>query len=130
MRRLAGARNGRHTGRVTIPDGFSMFLQGNTDQMREVQELLRNEGIETRTGPVPASGWQQRAWLAVASRDLLRARELYEAQHDRLIHDETGRRRTRIVADFDAEQTTCPACEATFNPKGVTECPDCGIRFG
>lgn len=32
-------------------------------------------------------------------------------------------------ADFDAEETTCPACLSKFKTAGVTRCPECGIVF-
>ena len=36
---------------------------------------------------------------------------------------------TEMVVDFDAEQTTCPACMTTFKPDAPM-CPGCGLRFG
>lgn len=36
---------------------------------------------------------------------------------------------TELVVDFDAEETTCPACLTTFRPDVFT-CPGCGLRFG
>ena len=29
-------------------------------------------------------------------------------------------------ADFDAEETACPACLTPFRTAGVTRCPECG----
>ncbi len=34
------------------------------------------------------------------------------------------------VVDFDADETTCPACGHAFPPAGVSACPDCGLSFG
>lgn len=34
------------------------------------------------------------------------------------------------TADLDAEETACPACQATFRTAGVTRCPECGLNFG
>ena len=34
------------------------------------------------------------------------------------------------VADFDAEETSCPACLTPFRTAGVSRCPECGIVFG
>jgi tRNA(Ile2) C34 agmatinyltransferase TiaS len=34
------------------------------------------------------------------------------------------------VADFDADETSCPACGHRFKTAGATRCPDCGIAFG
>lgn len=36
---------------------------------------------------------------------------------------------TDLVVDFDAEETTCPACLTTFKPDAPM-CPGCGLRFG
>ena len=33
-------------------------------------------------------------------------------------------------ADFDAEETTCPACMTPFKTAGVTRCPECGLNLG
>lgn len=43
--------------------------------------------------------------------------------------DDAGRQHSRRVADFDAEETACPACGAVFATAGADRCPDCGIRF-
>ncbi len=33
-----------------------------------------------------------------------------------------------LIVDFDAEETTCPACLASFAPKAAGDrCPDCGL---
>jgi len=34
-----------------------------------------------------------------------------------------------MAIDLDAEETTCPACMATFKPN-IPMCPECGLRFG
>ena len=35
------------------------------------------------------------------------------------------------VVDLDADETTCPACTATFNPAASPgRCPDCGLALG
>ena len=33
-------------------------------------------------------------------------------------------------ADFDAEETACPACLTPFKTAGTTRCPECGLNFG
>jgi predicted amidophosphoribosyltransferase len=52
------------------------------------------------------------------------------------VHDHWGRQLTpeeRVVAemvvDFDAEETTCPACLTPFQPP-TRRCPSCGLSFG
>jgi tRNA(Ile2) C34 agmatinyltransferase TiaS len=33
------------------------------------------------------------------------------------------------AVDFDAEESSCPACGHAFKTAGVTRCPDCGLKF-
>lgn len=47
-----------------------------------------------------------------------------------MIGDAAALQRAAAVADFDAEETACPACGATFATAGASSCPDCGLRFG
>jgi len=35
-----------------------------------------------------------------------------------------------VQADFDATETSCPACLTPFATAGVTRCPECGLNFG
>ena len=41
-----------------------------------------------------------------------------------------GRKAAETVADLDAEETTCPACQTVFPTAGVTRCPECDLNFG
>ena len=91
--------------------------------------MLDKQGIKSTTGPLQTK-WGARAWLAVASDDIGRARELYEAHLDKMVGDDQALQHTRIVADFDAETTTCPACLTEFKTAGVQYCPECGLKFG
>lgn len=59
-----------------------------------------------------------------------RAKAAYESYLDGMLETEAARRSVNLVADLDAEETTCPACETTFATAGVTRCPDCGLNFG
>jgi predicted amidophosphoribosyltransferase len=43
--------------------------------------------------------------------------------------NEVEKRAADAVVDRDAEQATCPACQATFRLP-ATRCPDCGLHFG
>ena len=109
---------------------MSMFLRGPTAQIREVKELLDKQGFRTLTGPLAEAGsWGTKAWLAVASQDVARAKAVHDQHLEDLVakdglpvHDNT--------ADFDAEETACPACSTVFPTKGTTRCPDCGLNFG
>ena len=53
----------------------------------------------------------------------------YEAHLDSMIDDENSLQRTRVVADFDAPETECPACGTKFATRGAERCPDCSLRF-
>jgi predicted amidophosphoribosyltransferase len=67
-------------------------------------------------------------WLAVAGSHYETARRaLWE--HERQAMNEVGKRAADAVVDRDAEQATCPACQATFRLP-ATRCPDCGLHFG
>jgi hypothetical protein len=90
--------------------------------------MLEEAGVRAATRPVPGKEWL--AVLVVAIADVARARAAYEASLDRLLHDERARNAVNAVADLDADETTCPACETKFATKGITRCPECGLNFG
>ena len=56
------------------------------------------------------------------------AKKAYDLHLDKQVIREGLQRRTG-VADFDAEETQCPACMTTFKTAGAESCPDCGLRF-
>ena len=62
--------------------------------------------------------------LAVASRDAARAETTLRGAED-----PQGLADRAPVVDRDAEETSCPACHATF-PGSASRCPDCGLNFG
>jgi len=66
--------------------------------------------------------------LAVASVDLADGAAIIEAQWAEGLSEEEARA-AEMVVDFDAEETTCPACMTTFRPDAPM-CPGCGLRFG
>ena len=49
--------------------------------------------------------------------------------HEERGMSETERAAARTVVDFDAAETTCPACGTSF-ATDATRCPDCGLNFG
>ncbi len=66
--------------------------------------------------------------LAVASENLADGIELMQdSWKSNLSPEEIAS--TEMVVDFDAEQTTCPACMTIFRPE-TPMCPGCGLRFG
>lgn len=113
---------------MNIPDGMQVVWQGKADYMREIALLLRENGIESRTGPLPGQ-WEPRAWLAVASNLTERALAVHQRHLDRQTARE-GLPVRDIVCDFDNEETQCPACLTKFRTAGTTRCPDCGLNFG
>jgi predicted amidophosphoribosyltransferase len=42
---------------------------------------------------------------------------------------EAERAAADTVVDFDADETTCPACQTPFRPPAA-RCPECGLHFG
>jgi hypothetical protein len=66
-------------------------------------------------------------WLAVASEDVARAKEVLEARwRDGL--DEQQQAIADGVLDFNAAEMTCPACLTAF-PTGPQACPECGLQL-
>lgn len=111
------------------PPDLELVLHGTASWVREVQQILEREGVRAYTGPVP-SACGTKAWLAVAKTDLSRARAAYDSHLDRMLQTEAERRAVQSVADLDAPETICPACEAKFATAGVDRCPECGLNFG
>jgi len=66
--------------------------------------------------------------LAVASFDLADSAEVIQDQWKEGLSPEEAAA-AEMVVDFDAEETTCPACMTTFKPD-IPMCPGCGLRFG
>jgi hypothetical protein len=114
---------------VNIPDGMQVVFRGKPDYLREIAQQLTDAGIRSVTGPLPSGGWGPQVWLAVASADMQRAVATHQQHLDRMVARE-GLPVHDQVADLDAEQTSCPACQATFRTAGVTRCPECGLNFG
>jgi rubrerythrin len=69
--------------------------------------------------------------LAVASGDAERAQGVLREFHNRGL-SEAERAAADLVVDFDADETTCPACLTTFATANAADgkCPACGLRFG
>lgn len=114
---------------VNPPPGMKMLFQGKADYLREVADRLRQSGIKVASGPLPGSGWEQRAWLAVASDESERAIALHQRHLDLMVRRE-GLPLVDAGVDFDAEDSACPACGTAFKTAGTTRCPDCGLNFG
>ncbi len=107
---------------------MKVLFQGKADYLREIAEQLAAEGIKVVSGPLPGSGWEQRAWLAVASTDAQRAMAVHQSHLDHMVTRE-GLPLRETVCDLDAEETQCPACLTTFKTAGVTRCPECGLNL-
>jgi hypothetical protein len=109
---------------------MQVLMQGKASYLREIAEQLRNEGIQSASGPLPGGGgWEAKAWLAVASADRDRAIAVHQRHLDRMVERE-GLPLSDHAADFDAEETDCPACMTRFKTAGATRCPECGLNFG
>lgn len=114
---------------MNIPKGMQVLLQGKTDFLQEIAQQMQAASIPVATGPIPGKHWESRAWLAVASADIERATKVHERHLENMVRRE-GLPVRNAHADFDAEETTCPACTTTFKTAGVTRCPECGLNFG
>lgn len=112
---------------VNVPDGMQVLFQGKATMVREIALMLTEGGIKVVTGASPG-GWEPHAWLAVASPEIPRAMDLHRRHLERMVRRE-GLPVRDVVADFEAEETQCPACLTKFKTAGVDRCPDCGIRF-
>jgi hypothetical protein len=113
---------------VKLPEGMKILFQGKADYLKEIAERLTAAGIKCTTGPLPGGGWEQRAWLAVASKDTERATAEHQRHLDHMVERE-GLPLRDSMADLDAEEAECPACMTKFKTAGVTRCPDCGLNF-
>ena len=107
---------------------MQVLFQGKAEALREIAQVLQAAEIRSTTGPLPG-GWEPRAWLAVASIDAKRAVEAHRRHLERMVERE-GLPVRDIVADFDAEETQCPACLSKWKSAGTKRCPDCGLKFG
>ena len=107
---------------------MKVLFQGKADYLREIAMVLEAAEIRSASGPMPGSGWEPRAWLAVASNEAQRALDVHRRHQERMVERE-GLPVRDIVTDLDAEETQCPACLTKFKTAGVTKCPDCGLHF-
>lgn len=114
--------------RVELPPGMTVLFKGRSDELRSIALVLDQAGIRTVTGPVPGAGWGTTVWLAVASTEVAKAQAAYEAHFDHMAQ-KSGLATVKSVADFDAEETSCPACMTPFKTKGAVRCPECGLKF-
>lgn len=104
-----------------------VLFQGKADYMREIAAHLTDAGIRCATGPLPGS-WDPKIWLAVASADREKAMAVHQRHLDLMVERE-GLPVADHTADFDAEETCCPACMTKFRTAGTTRCPECGLNF-
>lgn len=106
---------------------MQVLFQGKAAQLREIAQVLSEGGVRVATGPVPG-GWEPKAWLAVAGPQVAQAMDLHRAHLEQMVRKE-GLPVRDVVADFEAEETQCPACLTKFKTAGVDRCPDCGLHF-
>lgn len=107
---------------------MQILFQGKADYIKEIADHLKAAEIRCASGPLPGGGWEQRAWLAVASTDKARAQAEHQRHLDRMVERE-GLPLRDSMANLDAEETECPACMTKFKTAGVERCPDCGLNF-
>lgn len=109
---------------------MTVLFQGKAENLREIAQVLEAAEIRSVTGPMPGGGgWGPNLWLAVASPDAQRAAQAHR-RHQELMVEREGLPVRDLVADFNAEETQCPACLAKWKTAGTVRCPDCGLKFG
>ncbi len=68
-------------------------------------------------------------WLAVASENVLRAREVLDDAWLQGLSEEERSAVAEVHVDLDTDGANCPACGTEFDPS-AGRCPDCGLNFG
>ena len=119
------------------PNDAVLVLEGVVHDLQRTADRLTNAGVECAivnpSEEACASGkCSTKLWLVVASRDVDRCREIFDADWRSGLDAEqlaAADAAARIVIDPDAAETTCPACLTTF-ATGPTTCPDCGLAVG
>ncbi len=123
------ARHGRAT-LARMDESTSIIVSGPLEAIRELEQVLAQAGLAPRIVPAeaaPEGATGAHVGLAVANEEAPRAIEVIQAHMNEGL-DEAAIRATRAVVDLDAEESTCPACEATI-PQGTPRCPGCGLRL-
>lgn len=66
--------------------------------------------------------------LAVASQNAVWAQRFLEMHRQKGMTAEEIAAERQVV-DLDGSEVECPACQAQFDPRGQTHCPECGLRL-
>jgi hypothetical protein len=112
-------------------------MQGPAHELQRTAERLTSAGVECALVGLLEEGdgssrGETKLRLVVASRDVERCREIFDADWrsgldpDQLAAADAA---SRIVIDPEAAETTCPACLTTF-ATGPQTCPECGLTIG
>ena len=111
---------------------IAVVAQGDMGHLRDVQNVLRREGVPSQMIAPPEScgtGSCSPTMYLVVPPDVAQhaARIVFEHWGEGL--DREAMLRGLQPIDLDAESTNCPACGASFGPT-ATKCPSCKLRFG
>ncbi len=116
---------------------LAVVLQAPLDQLKRVKNLFCQNAIANvilrKEGSCSTGGCSPSLDLAVAAEDLQRAAEVLQNEFQELVatvaNENVDPAQFGDALDLEAEQITCPACEAVI-PQGVNECPGCGLYVG
>jgi hypothetical protein len=123
----------------TVAEGLALLSRSGYASVREMMELLEDQGLAPEIEQVPPRRPEERAhplWnLYVPSAEAQRAREFLQRDWAELLGDPAAARaaeRGLRGVDLDAGgEIECPACGHRFVIAGATpECPDCGLALG
>ena len=110
---------------------IAVVAQGDLGHLRDVQNVLRREGLASHMIAPPDScngSCTPTMYLAVSNDDAQRAARIVFEHWGQGVDREALARALQPI-DLDAEQTSCPACGTAFGPD-ATRCPSCKLKFG
>ena len=110
----------------------AIVAQGAADYLKELAAVLTSADVphDIVAPPGCEPGSCGPALLLVTPPDALaNARAAIETHWNSELADDE-RVAVETVVDFDAEETTCPACGTAFPTSGAERCPECGLNFG
>lgn len=110
----------------------AIVAQGAADYLKELAAVLASADVphDIVAPPDCEPGSCGPTLLLVTPPDALPdARAAIEIHWNAELADDE-RAAAETVVDFDAEETTCPACGTSFPTSKTDRCPECGLNFG
>ncbi len=119
--------------------GLKLLSRSGYASVKEMLELLEEEGVAAEMEQVPARREEERSrplWnLYAPAAEVEHAVGFLQRDWAELLADpEAARAAQRGLAGIDLDaggEIECPACGHRFTPRaGAAECPDCGLSLG